>query len=315
MQSLTKILDSTEFVLIDSSIHGNSKNNPSFLKQIYNATNYECINFESIQSEIESYQNFLEILNHASTRTIPEVTAELNQYSQIVGNKIRYISDKHSNGNSAHIRCANTVYGTRTPKRTKRINEWNNKKRNALIDLVELSFLVCTVSKSKYPDFIKKPEYKILTNMVKEISKEFKLKKDSRALHGDKPHDPYSSDTDEKLTASLYMAALSGIENPALATRDSDFIPLVSVAYSIMSSDKFSPHNQKFCKTISENPFELYLQAKPGSEVYFCPFENNPVFSRKRIILKDIFLGRAIAYLWRKYSRIYEKIPTKITIV
>ena len=98
-------------------------------------------------------------------------------------------------------------------------------------------------------------------------------------------------------------------------TRDTDFVSLISVAHSIMSCDKFFPHNEEFYKAILENPFEFYIQDKQDPEAYHCPFANNPVCSKKGITPRDIYLERAIRHLWKKYSRISERTTPEISVV
>ena len=234
MVRLEGVLSSNDLVLVDGSIKTNSR------FKIEEHTALSSINFNSLNNAYKRLKRFLGILEHPTTRTIPEVTQELEQYYKMTSRRVDELVE---------------IYNWVSP--TKGFFEKLESLRGLRIDAAKV-----VRASNNVECIIKDPNYNVLTDMIKIISRTLKLKKpkgsafdaEGNKLGFDKA---YLSDTDERLTAALYYESVFENICPVLLTNDRDFENLATT-YEILGSTSFSPYNGFFKQKLAQNKFKIY---------------------------------------------------------
>ena len=305
MVSIEKILNSKEFVLVDTCMHHLPTTKSDFCVDLFTVSCYESLELDKIQDQIEAYKEFIKMISHPSAVQIPEVTEELRKYSEIIGVKLGYLSEKYSKNHKNTYSRSLSYPKRRTHKKNKRISQWNTERKKELEELQKLSFSAYKLSKSKYPDFIENPRYNILVKMVKEISFTLNLKGCDFLKYDGSEKNPYLSDTDEKITAAIFMAAITGIRNPAVLTNDSDLLYLLGVIPKIIGAYDFSG-NESFREAIIHNPYQLYLPNYGKNKEYkpaLTDLEKGLIFNTEFNIHGKKEVRERIQELWDLYNQ------------
>jgi len=186
---------------------------------------------EMLQLQQKSINDFLKILGNPSTRTTPEVTAEIEYSARRMEKEVEKLS---------------------LPKDRCKPKYQENK---AILDqmIQEIDFCEEESARKEFNPG-NKALYRSLVEMVKSLSIGLRLCR--------RFGQPKSSETGlyttEKLIASAYFASLCK-KSPILLTRDTYFPTLLGVTPKLMGSDVFLPCNKDFRAALLENPFKLYL--------------------------------------------------------
>ncbi len=255
MASLREILGKDtkscyDLILVDGCIFG--RDDKSFCRNIYNDWNYDCLDCDEIQKEIESADEFYKILQHLKTRTISEVTEELEEKNRIIGENISFFS-RIEKGLNKRVK--------------KRYHSQRINAKRLMEELQENTYKIFRTSKEKEWQKDKeigfdKDKYESIVDMVKLLSREMKIKLDtSYYIHGTHEKDmSLASDTDERLVASAYYLSMYSNKKPIILTRDIDIIELTKKIPSLIGADEFLPYNADFRQGLTWNPIKIYFK-------------------------------------------------------
>ena len=122
MVSLQEIVDEKKLIIVDGSI----KETSSFLWNIYGIKSFGDLDLESIDSEIDYMENFLELIRIPELKTIPGVTNEIKAYLDGVITKISYLSKIENGKNQGGFKCRKIKKSRRKNKR----DSWENSQGN-----------------------------------------------------------------------------------------------------------------------------------------------------------------------------------------
>lgn len=234
MDTLIKILDSHEEVILDTSVH---EHKSSFLFNNFHISNFIGLNKESLQNELFAIENFLEALKHHNSRTIPEVTREIRTYAEKLGKKRSYLLNENGI-----------------------IKRKHTHKQELFKDLEEKAFECYNASREKELK-IRDKKYRILTAIISYLENILHLKSDFSYLIDERDRDnSHDSNTDEKIVATLFYKSIFSEKNPILVTKDRDFMNLLKIIPQIIGSDDFMPYNKLFRRQIIGNSFKLYFK-------------------------------------------------------
>ena len=290
--SLEEILNNNT-TFIDSSII----NPGSTIKKIYEATSFNNLDSSLIISERNKIIGSIEIIKNQKVKVIPQVVEEIKEYQRILGDKISYIShlDRgrfYRNKNKRHI-----------SKWFIKNNKNNSINKKLLGDLQQDAYLLYQLcSRKKFE--ISDKKFELLLEMIKLLDNKIGLKKDISYVYGDHNIPDTSSDTDERLVASLYWNSLYSNNSASLLTTDTDFIRLLGVTPTLLGSYQFFPYNEYFRNRLSKNPFKLYIFTNNEySEKTFHPFNFNHDFLIYKIPKNENSEVRErISFLWKEFS-------------
>jgi hypothetical protein len=307
MPSLNEIIANEEIVLVDSNIvEGTCEH--SFCEYMYDSKDFSEINNGMIDDVLATFKCSLGLLNRDNVWTIEEVANEIKTFSEILGNKLSYISDAGTN-KPTWMKSK----GKFEPR--KKIDVRNNVRSN-LTDLQDTAYEASRMLKLRnlYDNNrlgIDLRGRDILLTMAKEISSSIGLKPlKYRKLNKNKQIDRSNmSDTDERLVTALYCLSLYSGKRASLVSADTDFVRLLGVLPRIMGADEFLPYNSDFKEALNYNPFKFYLQNQDtklyelsidSSKVqYNIEFEIHNLPNRK---VKEIKMH--ILDLWNEFSQI-----------
>jgi hypothetical protein len=277
MVSLDKILGKDtkscyDLILIDGCIFG--RDTKSFCWDIYDDWNYGCLDCDEIKKEIDCAEEFYQILQHSKTRTISEITKELEEKNRIIGENINFFSRIEKGIN----------------KRAKKRYQFQRIDAKKLMKkLQEITYEIFRTSKEKEWQKDKeirfdRKKYDSIVEMVKLLSKEMELKLDTAYyVYGKHEKDmSFESDTDEKLVAAAYYLSMYSNKKPIILTRDTDIIEIVKTTPTLIGADEFLPYNADFRQGLIWNPIQIYF--RNGNDFEFPKKQWSRGFYRKAFI-------------------------------
>lgn len=252
--SLIEILESEKLIITDNSVEMGGVN--EFTRWLYKVYKPSQLNLKILRKELDNLTCLQDILTHPNVYTIKEITEEKLKLEQILSKKINYFK-KHD----AHLK------NTRWKKRE--IKE-KNPVFETLLELQEVAYQNMQISDSKELNIqMNNFKYNPLIKIVKLLSQEINLKKDTSFLKGFHDKDQSNdSDTDEKLVAALYYFSLYSDKSPCILTSDTDFVSLIGVTTRLIGTNSFLPDNEIFRKRTIENPFKLYFKPREENLCY-----------------------------------------------
>jgi hypothetical protein len=247
--NIERILDKHEAVYIDTGILLNS----GFLWSLYEIDKFEKLDRNSLLGETENLKEMIKIFSHPNTLTTPEVIEEIRDYTDIINEKVQYLS---SHCSLPHYR---THDGKTYVNRVCSVND-TTAKREDINMLQKAAFEYYQKAKRKAVK-IKDAKFKTLAEMVKDVSKTMYLKKDLNFYYNKPEKDPYRTDSDEKLVSSVYWRMIMGEnESLALISCDTDFKSLLGNVSEFLGADYFLPYNREFKERILNSNFTLYIK-------------------------------------------------------
>ncbi|MBU0467402.1 MAG: hypothetical protein ABIG37_01270 [Nanoarchaeota archaeon] len=256
---LQEILDSNYPVLVDTSI-SETKGQKSIAKEIHKTRHYSDINPGMLTRKFSDIDLLATILQHPSSFTIPEITAELKRLEEIICDKIKFCGKK----DYSNVRRSN--------KRNKRIRrreaETSDTSEQLLKEFQRRTFQLTRLSKQseiQYEESLRAP----LLGIVELIENEIGLKENVGLLHrgGYSTENQEDLHTDEKLISTLYYLSMFQNKKPVLLTQDSDFVRLLAVVSRLVSSNDLLPLNTKFRDSLYKNPIKLYYKQGQDYEI------------------------------------------------
>jgi len=252
---LIEILNKEKNILIDGSIHEDSVD---IARDIYEKTNYGQLDINKLNLAIEDFENFEEIIKQPQVYTIRALTKELQGIETIFSQKIK----NFNNFEKLRGKRVKIIY-----------KKYYHNQKKALLKLQEITYRIRRTSKTKELDnFIDNAKYNPLLNLIKSISFQGKLKKDNS----------YNSDTDERLTATLFYFSFYSNKSFSFLAEDKDFKKLIKTSSNLLNCNMFLPNNKDIQRRLNENPFRFYHKRRNKGDYKF-------IFDSKRITPFEFF--------------------------
>lgn len=249
--SLEEILESNDFILCDTSTFMGWNKSITYLLydvKYFNQLDSKIIN--AIKFEQEKNFKFIDFLKNDNVFTIKQVTEEIKNYYNILGNSISFL-----NKNERFL--SQKKYLNKYKKRFKNNN--TESRKQSLIELQDGVYSLYKIAKNKEHN-INDKNYEILLKIVKVLSDNINLGNDNDYIYGIKNIISGISITDQNLVASMFWKSIYSEEKTALISGDFDFGGLLGVIPRIIGSDELLPENNYFREKIKENPIKLYLK-------------------------------------------------------
>lgn len=295
MFTIEQILDAeNSIVLVDSTIQGGH----SVCRAMYNAVSYSQIDCSEIKTAQEDLEEAILVFSNKNTKTIPEVTREMGEFDRILGTKIGFLSKIKRNNREQ-----------RKYRKRKKYEDTAEKTEKVLKALQNQVYKLCQIARNAELR-IHSPQYDCLIDMTKLIETALNLKKDTAYIYGEhEMEDTHSSDTDERVTATLFWLSMFSEQKPILITGDTDFVSLLGVIPRIIGAGSLLPYNREFREALLENPFKVYIENYETKEyslkVDSSELRYNPEFELRNLSgEKNKKLEEEIKDLWVQFSKI-----------
>lgn len=236
--SLNRVLED-DAVLIDTSCTATSKIG-NLLKNLRGVPASE-IDREFFREYLDRINFLISAFGKHGTYTIPEITSEIKRFGKIFADYKKKIDSKTGLN--------------RTFSKKIKVKVLNGKV--FLDEALEGIRKLEEISKKSEVQLGYDLTYVLLTEVIKAVSEDMKVKTDFGFITGKSQRDSsYDSDTDEKILAAVYYFCLNN-QKTALLTRDaSDFVGLAKYTLAMMVNESYN-----FRMKLTLYPFTIYRLA------------------------------------------------------
>lgn len=290
MVSLEELKSYEHLFLVDTNLTNCENNN--FFWDSYGDRKRDYLETGSLEIELKGYEDFIKLIRRHSVVTIPEITQEIQRYSEILGERISFY-----NSVERHLpRKGRYLSARKKPS----IKKHSQNVRKLIQDLQEASFIAYKESKKR--ELKTDQRYDSLVGIVKLLSQNIQLKQDTHYIHGE--HTREYNDTDERITAVAYWLSLNR-KKPLVLTRDGDLVRLFGVTPRLMGADNFLPYNKLFRESLKDFPFRVYLKREGVTKKAIGG--STPNFD-KEFIINNLHNGKSeeireeMLNLWQQFS-------------
>jgi len=296
METLQHILNLPDsIILVDSNIQGGDRVG----EKMYDAKSFSELDLTVLKDAERDLESAKQVLLRENTHTIPEVSREIERFIAILSSTITYLPQPSKASTKKRVK-----------RRRRRIHETRGETTLKAFQTQAYDFITLLRRKELIID---DPRYEALIDLIKLIEVPLRLKKDTASLHRQyKERDTHSSDTDERLTATLFWLSLVSAQKPVLITRDTDFVSLSSVVPRIIGADNFLPLNAEFREALSKNPYRLYITNQEYRTQYDLAVDSSTLHYDTKFNLINLSAAKnkekqeEIKSLWLKFNEAHD---------
>jgi len=272
MEKIREILNSNERVLVDWSIKNHCFEYIGFSEEIHEKNSLDYLKKPFLESELNNLYNFLEILEHEHSITIPEITKEIRDYTTLVSKKLSYLSDIH-------------VFKPQKKRTVFKRESHDSSKKRLLEEIQERAFDVYNLSKRKEIHF-NDEKFEILFDIIKKISNRLNFKsKTTKVFYRIPLKNNPNNYTDERVVSVLYGLSIFKQKSSVLISADTDFFRFFKRLPYLLFDDS---ENNKFIDSFFNNPVIFYYYERMKSD---C---TEPFVFSKDDEFKNRFLNKEI---------------------
>lgn len=262
------VLEQEDYILCDCSLTSEEESD-WYGMEVYDAHSFSEINHDVIKDQIDYMKTFSSILKNPKTSVVEGVTLELERFSKMLGDKIKFLKER---------KIGKKVFRSHGESFREKRNYGGGELRENLICELQEIYHDC-FEHSRRISFLaeQKQRYDNLEKIVLSVTEKTKAKgdrKERRQYYRKNLQDVEDFHTDEQVVAAaLYLSGIEGKEG-CILTRDSDIrrILLGSLFYLY---DSFIDEFKEIISSVEEKRIRIYFPC--GEDEVICNLDTSNV--------------------------------------